>query len=167
MKILNADPEFARPLSENEIRNFLTDTKLNIHIATIDDKGHPNIHPAWYYFDSTNYKLYVETAKNSKKVENLRRRDNIIYYCVDVPCLPYKGVRGKGRVRIHVDVNHNIPIAEKIMVRYLGSLAHPIATSIMSSVKNGDSVILEITPIYYSTWDLRQSSRLIKKQTSN
>ena len=53
MKILNADPSFARPLSENEIRNFLTDTKLNIHIATIDDKGHPNIHPAWYYFDST------------------------------------------------------------------------------------------------------------------
>ena len=66
-----------------------------------------------------NNKLYVETAKNSKKVENLRRRDNVIYYCVDVPCLPYKGVRGKGRVRIHVDVNHNIPIAEKIMVRYL------------------------------------------------
>ena len=56
-------------------------------------------------------------------------------------------------MRIHVDVNHNIPIAEKIMVRYLGSLAHPIATSIMSSVKNGDSVILEITPSYYSTWD--------------
>lgn len=46
-----------------------------------------------------------------------------------------------------------MPIAEKIMVRYLGSLAHPMATSLMNSVKNGDSVILEITPIYYSTWD--------------
>ena len=115
MKILNADPTFARPLSENEIKN-LSNTKLNIHIATIDDKGHPNIHPAWYYFDSTNNKFYVETAKNSRKVENLKR-DNIIYYCVDLPSMPYKGVRGKGRVRINEDdINHNMHIAEKIMV---------------------------------------------------
>ncbi len=67
--------------------------------------------------------------------------------------MPYKGVRGKGRVRIHEDINHNILIAEKIMVRYLGSLAHPIATSVMETVRDGDSVILEITPNFYSTWD--------------
>ena len=48
---------------------------------------------------------------------------------------------------------HNIPIAEKIMVRYLGSLEHPMARPLMSSVKNGDSVILEVSPSYYSTWD--------------
>jgi hypothetical protein len=28
-----------------------------------------------------------------------------------------------------------------------------MARSLMSSVKNGDSVILEVTPSYYSTWD--------------
>jgi S-ribosylhomocysteine lyase LuxS involved in autoinducer biosynthesis len=60
---------------------------------------------------------------------------------------------GKGKVKIHEDINHNIPIAEKIMVRYLGSLEHPMAKALMSSVKNGDSVILEISPSYYSTWD--------------
>ena len=79
--------------------------------------------------------------------------NNIIYYCVDEPNLPYKGVRGKAKVKIHEDINHNTPIAEKIMVRYLGSLAHPMATSLMSNVKNRESVILEITPDYYSTWD--------------
>jgi len=62
--------------------------------------------------------------------------------------MPYKGGRGKGRMRIHEDINHNIRIAEKIMVRYLGSLAHPIATSVMNTVRDGGSVILEITP-----WD--------------
>jgi hypothetical protein len=51
----------------------------------------------------------------------------------------------------HAD--YNIPIAEKIMVRYLGSLAHPIATSVIDTVRDGDSVILEITPSFYSTWD--------------
>jgi uncharacterized pyridoxamine 5'-phosphate oxidase family protein len=130
----------------------LSNSKLNIHIATIDEKGQPNIHPTWYYFDATKNKIYVETAKSSKKVENLNR-NNLVYYCVDVPYMPYKGVRGKGKVKIHEDINHNIPIAEKIMVRYLGSIAPPIATSIMDTVRDGDSVILEITPSFYSTWD--------------
>jgi len=152
MKILNADPKFGRSLTENQIKDFLSNSKLNIHIATIDEKGEPNIHPTWYYFDATKNKIYVETAKSSKKVENLNR-NNLVYYCVDVPYMPYKGVRGKGKVKIHEDINHNIPIAEKIMVRYLGSIAHPIATSIMDTVRDGDSVILEITPSFYSTWD--------------
>jgi general stress protein 26 len=152
MRIYNASPGFGSPLTENEISNFLTNSKLNIHIGTLDRKGEPNIHPTWYYFDATNNRFYIETSKKSRKTENLNTK-NIIYYCVDDPTLPYKGVRGKGRVKIHEDITHNIPIAEKIMVRYLGSLEHPMARSLMSSVKNGDSVILEVTPSYYSTWD--------------
>ena len=42
------------------------------------------------------------------------------------------------------------------MIRYLGSLEHPMAKALMSSVKNGDSVILEVSPSYYSTWDYRK-----------
>ena len=152
MRIYNASPGFGSPLTQNEISNFLTNSKLNIHIGTLDRKGEPNIHPTWYYFDATNNRFYIETSKKSRKTENLNTK-NIIYYCVDDPTLPYKGVRGKGRVKIHEDITHNIPIAEKIMVRYLGSLEHPMARSLMSSVKNGDSVILEVTPSYYSTWD--------------
>jgi general stress protein 26 len=152
MRIFNASPGFGVPLTENEINNFLRDSKLNIHISTVYKKGEPNIHPTWYYFDTTNNKFYIETSKQSKKTENLNAK-NIIYYCVDDPNPPYKGVKGKGKVKIHEDINHNILIAEKIMVRYLGSLAHPMATSLMTSVKNGDSVILEISPNYYSTWD--------------
>ena len=113
--------------------------------------GDPNVHPTWYYFDVTKNKFFIVTHKNSKKKENLSR-NNHVYYCVDYPNPPYKGVRGKGRAKIHKEIDHNISIAEKIMVKYLGSLAHPVATSVMSSVKGGDSVILEIMPSYYSTW---------------
>jgi general stress protein 26 len=158
MRILNASPGFGTQLTEEEIKNFLGNSKLNIHIGTIDNKGDPNIHPTWYYFDATNNKLYIETYKESKKIENLNTR-NTVYYCIDDPNPPYKGVRGKGKVKMHEDINHNIPIAEKIMVRYLGSLALPMATSLMSSVKDGNSVILEITPSYYSTWDYREKRR--------
>jgi general stress protein 26 len=123
----------------------LINSKLNIHIGTIDRQGEPNIHPAWYYFDDANNRFYIETSKQLRKTENLHANNNI-YYCVDEPNAPYKGVRGNGKVKIHEDINHNIPIAEKIMVRYLGSLEHPMAKALMSSVKNGDSVILEISP---------------------
>jgi len=76
----------------------------------------------------------------------------VVYYCVDDPIFPYKGVKGKGKARIYTDVNHNIPIAEKITIRYLETLAHPMANSLMRSTRNGDLVILEITPSFYSTW---------------
>jgi nitroimidazol reductase NimA-like FMN-containing flavoprotein (pyridoxamine 5'-phosphate oxidase superfamily) len=152
MRIMNASPGLGATLTEDEILSFLTNSKLNIHIATLDEKGEPIIHPTWYYFDSVNKKFYIETSRMSKKIQNLNSRD-LIYYCVDDPNQPYKGVRGKGKVRILENVSENIPLAEKIMVRYLGSLAHPMATSLMTNVKNGESVILEITPDYYSTWD--------------
>jgi nitroimidazol reductase NimA-like FMN-containing flavoprotein (pyridoxamine 5'-phosphate oxidase superfamily) len=152
MRIYNASPGFGAPLTENEISHFLTNSRLNIHIGTLDRKNEPNIHPTWYYFDNIGNRFYIETSKKSRKTVNLNAK-NIIYYCVDDPNPPYKGVRGKGTVKIHEDVNHNIPVAEKIMVRYLGSLEHQMAKSLMSSVRAGDSVILEVSPSYYSTWD--------------
>ena len=64
MRILNASPGFRTQLTEEEIKNFLGNSKLNIHIGTIDNKGDPNIHPTWYYFDVTNNKFYIETSNN-------------------------------------------------------------------------------------------------------
>jgi hypothetical protein len=145
MKIFNGSPGFGAPLTEEEIRDFLAagnNSKLNIHLGTVDEKGEPNIHPTWYYFDATNNRFYIT-----------------VYYCVDDPKPPYKGVRGKGKVKIHEDVSHNIPIAEKIMVKYLGSLEHPMAKSLMNNVKIGGSVILEIQPSYYSTWDYTKNKK--------
>ena len=156
-KIINASPEFGKSLTEQEINDFLASRKLNIHLGTIDDNGYPNVHPTWYYFDSTNKKIYIETSKLSKKTDNLRKNKNL-YFCIDDPNPPYKGVKGRGTGRIHDDINHNILIAEKIMTKYLGSMQHSMAQKLMSFVKNGDSVIIEISPIYFSTWDYSVSS---------
>jgi uncharacterized pyridoxamine 5'-phosphate oxidase family protein len=152
MKILNAAPGISSQLTEKEITDFLTNNKLNVHLGTIDEKQEPNIHPTWYYFDSLNNKLYVETSKNSKKMDNIKR-NKTVYFCIDEPNLPYKGVRGKGKVKIHDDIGFNVPIAEKIMIKYLGDLEHPMAKILLNFIRNGDSSILEITPYYYSTWD--------------
>ena len=98
LKILNANPYFGIPLTEQETKDILMTGTLMIHVGTVDDKGHANIHPAWYYYDSSINKLYVQTGKRSMKTYNLRNKE-IIYFCIDDQNPPYKGVRGKGIVK--------------------------------------------------------------------
>jgi hypothetical protein len=56
-------------------------------------------------------------------------------------------------VKIHEDINFNIPIAEEILIKYLGNLQHPSAQTLLTGQKKGQLVVLEISPIYYSAWD--------------
>ncbi len=152
LKILNGNPGFGVPFNEEETVKFLTTGKLNLHLGTVNEKGHPNVHPVWYYYDTGNYRIYIETSKQSKKRNNLRN-NTIVYFCIDDPNVP-RGVRGEGDVKIHEDINFNIPIAEKIMIKYLGNTEHPIAQTLLNMQKGGQSVVLELFPKYYSTWDL-------------
>jgi nitroimidazol reductase NimA-like FMN-containing flavoprotein (pyridoxamine 5'-phosphate oxidase superfamily) len=157
MKLLPGSPGFGVQLSESEIIKFLLDSKLNLHLGTIDPDHYPNIHPTWYIYDDSKDVILVETAKQSKKTTNLKKNDKI-YFCVDDGNPPYKGIRGKGNVRISSDPETNLPIAEKIMLKYLGSTDHPMAKILLENVRNGNSVILEIKPKYYSTWDYSRNN---------
>jgi nitroimidazol reductase NimA-like FMN-containing flavoprotein (pyridoxamine 5'-phosphate oxidase superfamily) len=157
MKLLHGSPGFGVQLSENEIKKFLSESKLNLHLGTIDPDYYPNIHPTWYIYDDSKDVIFVETGKQSKKTSNLNKNDKI-YFCVDDGNPPYKGIRGKGNVRILSDPDANLPIVEKIMLKYLGSTSHPMAKILLENVRNGNSVILEIKPKYYSTWDYSRNS---------
>lgn len=150
MKIVHASPGFGSKLTVRQVIDFLTNSKLNLQLGTIEKNGEPNIHPVWYYYEDD--KLYVETSKNSKKVQNIKANNNV-YFCVDDEKIPYKGVRGKAAVNILENVQQILPIAEKIMLKYTGSLDNEIAKFLLDGVKNGFSVILEISPKFYSTWD--------------
>jgi general stress protein 26 len=152
LKILNASPGFGAPLSEQELKDFLTTKLLNLHLGTVDENGHANIHPVGYYYDPSNNKFYLLTGRESKKVNNLKSNETV-YFCVDDPNPPYKGVRGKASARIKEDVNFNISVWEKIMVRYLGNLEDPMALAVRDELKKGESIVLEISPRYFSTWD--------------
>ena len=153
MKILDAsEPEFGGPMTEDEVKDFLTNSKKNVHISTLNERHEPNIHPTWYYFDNTNNKLYIESGKDSMKTPNIRR-NRVLYYCIDDDNIPYKGVRGKAIARISEDINFNLTITKKILVKYLGSLEHPISQIIITGISKGDAIILEVSPKFYSTWD--------------
>ena len=152
LKILNASPGFGTLLSEQDLKEFLTSKVLNLHLGTVDEKGHANVHPVGYYFDHLENMFYILTAKESKKTQNLSRKE-MIYFCVDDPNPPYKGVRGKGTARILEEVKFNLSIWEKIMARYLGNLEEPMAIALKDELMKGDSIVLEISPRYFSTWD--------------
>jgi len=150
MKIVNATSEVPG-MNREETEKFL-ESKLNLQIATIDEQGEPNIQPVWFYHDKDRERLMVTTSKSAKKTQNLRSKPTV-YFSIDDENLPYKGVKGKGFVTIVEDSDRVVPQADRISMKYLGTLDHPIAKMITESSKKGEVVVIEISPRFYSTWD--------------
>jgi general stress protein 26 len=149
MKILNAMPGLSKPLTEPEVREFLVKSKLNLQLGTTDEQGKPNIHPIWYFFE--NDKIYVVTQKKSKKATNALR-EKTIYFSIDDESSPVKGVKGEASVKLLEELNSNLKLAEKIITKYMGNLDNDLARFIINAIKQGDEVVLELTPKFYSAW---------------
>jgi general stress protein 26 len=154
MKVVDATYEIPG-MTREEAEKFL-ESKLNLQIATIDEKGEPNIQPVWFYYDKDQRKLFITTSKLAKKTQNLRRKPTI-YFSIDYENydgnIPPKGVKGKGTATIVEDPERIIPHADRISMKYLDTLDHPIAKMITDSARNGEVVLVEISPKFFSTWD--------------
>ena len=150
VKIISAIPGTPSMINE-EVEKFL-ESKLLLQIGTIDDEGDPNIQPVWFDYDKDREKLLIITPKVARKVENLRSKPDV-YFSIDDENFPYKGVKGKGTVTIIEDPQRTVPYGEKISMKYLGTLDHPISKMILDSAKKGNHVVLEISPKFFSTWD--------------
>src|SRR5215471_8749795 len=121
------------PVTETEVINFLA-SKLNIQIATIDEEGYPIIQPIWFIYDIESSKIYVGTQKSTKKFQNIRRNPDKIYFSIDDENFPFKGVKGRAVAKISEDIQKNLPIVQKINIKYLGTI--------------------ELPPKFFSAWDL-------------
>jgi nitroimidazol reductase NimA-like FMN-containing flavoprotein (pyridoxamine 5'-phosphate oxidase superfamily) len=150
MKIVNATSEIPG-MTREEIDNFL-ESKLNLQFATTDEQGEPNIQPVRFYYDKIGEKLMITTSKLAKKTRNLRNKPTV-YFSIDDENLPYKGVKGKGIATIVEDPNRTVPQGDRISMKYLGTLDHPIAKMITDRSKKGEVVVIEISPKFFSTWD--------------
>lgn len=141
-----------RPVTEAEV-NELLESKLNIQIATIDQEGYPTIQPLWFLYDKDSGKIYTATQKMTKKVQNIRRNPDKIYFSVDDENYPYKGVKGKAVARISEDIQENVSVVRKINTKYLGTLEHPLAKMIIENTTKGIEVVIEIIPKFFPAWD--------------
>ncbi len=45
------------------------------------------------------------------------------------------------------------PHGENIGMKYLGTLDHPIVKMILHSAQQGNHVVIEVSPKFFSTWD--------------
>ena len=152
MKIVAASSSIPGMTREEAERFLLESSKLNLQIATIDEKGDPNIQPVWFNYDKDAEKLLILTSKSAKKTQNLRNRPTI-YFSIDDQNPPYKGVKGKGIATVIEEPNRIVPQAEKISMKYLGTLDHPAAKEMADRSRNGEGVLVEISPKFFSTWD--------------
>ena len=152
LKVIQAIPSMPKPVAETEVINFLQ-SKLNIQIATIDEEEYPIIQPTWFLYDNESAKIYIGTQKMTRKVQNIRRNPDKIYFSIDDENYPYKGVKGRAVARISEDIQKNLSIVEKTNLKYLGTLEHPLAKRLMENTRNGSEVVIEITPKFFSAWD--------------
>jgi nitroimidazol reductase NimA-like FMN-containing flavoprotein (pyridoxamine 5'-phosphate oxidase superfamily) len=150
MNIISATRE-TPGMTKEEIDMFL-EKKFMLQISTLDENNEPNIQPVWFYHDKQKEKLFITTSKIAKKTQNLRRNP-VLYFSIDDENFPYKGVKGKGSVNIVEDPDRTVPEGDRISMKYLDTLDHPIAKMITEHSKKGENVLIEISPKFFSTWD--------------
>jgi len=150
MKIISATSEIPS-MTKDEAGKFL-ESKLNLQLATIDEQGDPNIQPVWFYYDKDGEKLWINTSKFAKKTQNILKKSTI-YFSIDDENPPVRGVKGKGIATIIDDLKTVVSLGERISLKYLGTLDHPIAKMIAEDSKKGGVVLVEISPKFLSTWD--------------
>jgi general stress protein 26 len=115
------------------------------------------IQPIWFLFNKESDKIYIATQKMTKKVQNIRRNPDKIYFSIDDNNYPYKGVKGRAVAKISEDVQANLSIVEKINIKYLGTNEHPLAKMILENTKNGIQVVIELVPKFFSAWDFSKA----------
>jgi general stress protein 26 len=142
-------------MNEDEVSNFLK-SKLNLQLATIDTRGDPNIQPVWFDYEKESDRFYIMTSKSSSKVKSIRNKP-YIYFSIDDENFPYKGVKGKGTATIIDNSSRVLSMAEKICLKYLGTLEHPTAKMLMEYANDGKEILIEINPRYFSTWDFSKA----------
>lgn len=149
VNVLKAMPN-APGMEKSEVDIFLASSKIPLRLGTVDSKGDPMIHPVWFHYSDG--KLYLMSIKENRKVRNIRGKKTV-YFSVDTDATPNKGVKGKGTAILITDVGKSVPVSEKIVAKYLGDLKSPMAKGMVDAVRKGSDVLVEITPLYFSTWD--------------
>ena len=154
-KIISAIPGVST--TETEIERFL-ESNLNLQLATLEENNYPNINQVWFYYDKNSGKMYATTHKDSRKVQNIRRNPDKIYFSIDDENFYTEGLKGvKGRAQatiISEDRRKVISITEKICLKYLGTLDDPWAKQLIQNAADGTYLGIEIAPKFFSTYIL-------------
>ncbi|MEM3685218.1 MAG: pyridoxamine 5'-phosphate oxidase family protein, partial [Conexivisphaerales archaeon] len=85
--------ERGRGMTDDELNDFLTNSRIIAKIATVDKNGWPSVNPVWYEYNEGYF--YLVTKEKVSFVPNIRN-DNRVALCIENWEIPYKRVIVKG-----------------------------------------------------------------------
>ena len=106
------------PLTNNELKEFLTDKPHIMKLATLTREGWPYVCPVWYNYDGETFTIAGRTK--AAWVANIRN-DSRVSLCIDTCDAPYTRVIIEATAEI-VDDNW-LPQSPDRAIRYIGEEA--------------------------------------------
>jgi hypothetical protein len=129
-----------------ELEGFLDKLKIPVRLACTTETGWPVVLSLW--FVHRDGRLYCATQE-SARVVNYLKNDPRCGFEIAEDHPPYCGVRGQAKANIRKDIG--VEILEELLLRYLGTLEHPLAKDLLS--KGETEVAIELEPLQIFTWN--------------
>ena len=139
---------------ERQISEFLGSTVIPVRLACIDRDGEPLVCSLWY--------VYLEGAlwcatQQSAHVISLLEADPRCGFEVAPEAMPYRGVRGQGRVSLSVAQGPGMLL--QLIDRYLVNRDSNFASWLIA--RSADEVAIRIEADWVTSWDF--SKRMDKR----
>ena len=141
---------------EKELQIMWSNAKIPIRIAFVDSNNEPKVISLWYV--CINGKIFCATQKSAKIVKHLKENP-ICGFEIAADSPPYKGLRGKGIVRILE--NNDKKILRILMDKYLDDKESKLSQFLEDNSKT--EVAIKITPKKIINYDYSQRMEGIVK----
>jgi nitroimidazol reductase NimA-like FMN-containing flavoprotein (pyridoxamine 5'-phosphate oxidase superfamily) len=135
-----------------QIDEFLRAVVIPIRLACSDKKGVPLICSLWYLFADD--ALWCATQQSASVVALLERAPRCAFE-VAPESMPYRGVRGQGRVTVLPD--EGPAILQQLIDRYLGARDTQFAAWLLG--RSANEVAIKIEPDWLTSWDFGSRMR--------
>ncbi|MEV6098173.1 PPOX class F420-dependent oxidoreductase [Nocardia sp. NPDC051981] len=104
-------------LSDQRVRDFLTEGTRTGKLAFVASDGRPLVAPVWFILEGD--EIVFNTGKDTAKGRSIRR-DGRLSLCVDVSAPPYSFVQVQGVAEVSEDPGELLRTATDIGARYMG-----------------------------------------------
>ena len=132
---------------QSRIFSFLSENAIPIRLAVIQDK-HPLICSVWFSVDAETLVMSCVSHGRSQLVKSLMA-DPRGGFEVALNEHHYKGVRGKGNVKLTQENVSNT--LHEVIVRFLGSTDSYLARWLLGRAE--EEYVINITPSWITSWD--------------
>ena len=136
------------PWTLEQIEDFLGEALIPVRLACNGSTGFPLLASLW--FVPIEGHLWCATQA-SARIVGVLERDPRVGFEVSVEAPPYRGIRGRGRVRL--EPGRGEETLRKLLDRYLGGEHSSLARSLLA--RSDTEVALAIEPETLISWDYR------------